>query len=159
MNWNVIPTEQAYILGIVTLAMLLGACVGFDRELADRPAGLRTHMLVSGAAAFLVALGDVLVTHFDVEMNNNALRSDPIRIIEAVVTGVAFLGAGTIIRDGSGNSVKGLTTAASLLFVAAIGVCVALAQFVTALGTTVLVLLTLRGARSIDHWLRRRRPV
>ncbi len=117
-------------------------------------------MLVAGAAALLVALGDVLVRHFDVEMSNNVLRSDPIRIIEAVVTGVAFLGAGTIIRGGASDSVKGLTTAASLLFVAAIGICVALAQFVTAVGATLLVLITLRSLRSVNQWLRQqRKPV
>jgi putative Mg2+ transporter-C (MgtC) family protein len=156
VDLSIIPSEQLHILGFVALAMLLGACVGFDRELADRPAGLRMHMLVAGAAAFLVALGDVLVRHFDVEMSNNTLRSDPIRIIEAVVTGVAFLGAGTIIRGSASDSVKGLTTAASLLFVAAIGVCVALAQFITAVGATVFVLVTLRGLRFVDRWLRRR---
>lgn len=157
MDLSTIPSEQLHILGLVALAMLLGACVGFDRELADRPAGLRTHMLVAGAAAFLVALGDVLVSHFDREMSSNALRSDPIRIIEAVVTGVAFLGAGTIIRGGATDSVKGLTTAASLLFVAVIGVCVALAQFITAVGATVFVLVILRGLRFVDQRLSRRR--
>jgi putative Mg2+ transporter-C (MgtC) family protein len=156
VDLNAIPAEQLHILGFVALAMALGACVGFDRELADRPAGLRTHMLVAGAAAFLVALGDVLVSHFAGEMTNSTLRSDPIRIIEAVVTGVAFLGAGTIIRSGANDSVKGLTTAASLLFVAAIGICVALAQFITAVGATVFVLVTLRGLRFVDQHLRRR---
>ena len=157
MNLSIIYFEQLHILGFVALAMGLGACVGFDRELADRPAGLRTHMLVAGAAAFLVALGDVLVSHFDMGMSNSALRSDPIRIIEAVVTGVAFLGAGTIIRGDANGSVKGLTTAASLLFVAAIGVCVALAQFITAVGATVFVLVTLRGLHFVDRWLQGRR--
>ncbi|MGE0825197.1 MAG: MgtC/SapB family protein [Candidatus Binatia bacterium] len=155
--WNTIPSDQLQVLGLVALAMLLGACVGFDRELADRPAGLRTHMLVAGAAALLVALGDVLVAHFDGEINGPLLRSDPIRIIEAVVTGVAFLGTGTIIRGGTNDPVRGLTTAASLLFVAAIGICVALLQFVIALGGTLFVLVTLRGLRCVDRWLRRSR--
>lgn len=157
MDFSTIPSEQLHLLGFVGLAMVLGACVGFDRELADRPAGLRTHMLVAGASTLFVALGDIIVNHFAITMSNNTLRSDPIRIIEAVVTGVAFLGAGTIIRSGASNSVKGLTTAASLLFVAAIGVCIALNQFVTAVGATLLVLITLRGLRFVDHWLRRRR--
>ena len=155
MNLGTLPLEQLHILGFIALAMLLGACVGFDRELADRPAGLRTHMLVAGAAALLVALGDVLISNFAGEMNNNVLRSDPIRIIEAVITGVAFLGAGTIIRGGTNDSVKGLTTAASLLFVAAIGICVALAQFIIAVGATIFVLVILRGLRFVDQRLRR----
>jgi putative Mg2+ transporter-C (MgtC) family protein len=102
--------EQLYILGFVALAMSLGASVGLNRELANRPAGLRTHMLVAGAAALLVSLGDVLVRHFDMTLSNNMLRSHPIHIIEAVVTGVAFLGAGTIIRGNATDSVEGLMT-------------------------------------------------
>jgi len=145
---------QLQALGSVTLAMILGALIGVDREIANRPAGLRTHMLVAGAAALLVSLGDVLIEHFNMELNNkNLLQSDPIRIIGAVITGVSFLGAGTIIHGESDNSVKGLTTAASLLFVAGVGICVALSQLVLATGVTVLALLTLRGLRPIERWL------
>lgn len=145
---------QLQALGSVGLAMILGALIGVDREIANRPAGLRTHMLVAGAAASLVSLGDVLIEHFNTELTNkNLLRSDPIRIIEAVITGVSFLGAGTIIHGDSHDSVKGLTTAASLLFVAGMGICVALSQLVLAVGVTVLVLITLRGLRPVERWL------
>ena len=136
--------RQLQILGSVALAMLLGAILGLDREIAHKPAGLRTHMMVSGAAALLVALGDVIIYHFDVKMGHTVLQSDPLRIIEAVITGVSFLGAGTIIRRGSTEEVEGLTTAASLLFVAGAGVTVALSQWVLAVGITVLALVTLR---------------
>ncbi|MGH7966393.1 MAG: MgtC/SapB family protein [Candidatus Binatia bacterium] len=152
-NFAHVQHVQLEILGSVALAMLLGALIGIDREIANRPAGLRTHMLVAGAAALLVSLGDVLVEHFNAELNNNVLRSDPIRIIEAVVTGVSFLGAGTIIRGESNESVKGLTTAASLLFVAGVGICVALSQLVLAVGVTILVLIILRGLRPVERWL------
>jgi len=135
---------QAQMLGYVALAMLLGGLVGLDREAARKPAGLRTHMLVSGAAALLVLLGHVMVKNYDTKLAS-LLTSDPIRIIEAVITGVSFLGAGTIIRNQrGGGQVEGLTTAASLLLAAAIGICIALAQFVLALGLTALVLLVLR---------------
>lgn len=136
---------QIRILGSVALAMILGAVIGLDREAKDKPAGLRTHMLVAGAAALLVALSDVAVNRFNVDLGTGLVRSDPIRIIEAVITGISFLGAGTILRQKGSDHVEGLTTAASLLFVAALGVCVALSQVVLAIGVTVLVLATLRG--------------
>jgi putative Mg2+ transporter-C (MgtC) family protein len=136
---------QFQILAYVALAMLLGAAIGLEREIEDKPAGLRTHMLVAGAAALLVALGSDLV------------RSDPTRIIQAVITGVSFLGAGTIIRHSATRQVEGLTTAASILFAAAVGVCVALSQLVLATGVTVLVLVTLRGVGHVEQWLEQRR--
>jgi putative Mg2+ transporter-C (MgtC) family protein len=143
---------QFQVLAYVVLAMLLGAAIGIDREIADKPAGLRTHMLVAGAAALLVSLGNIMVQHFDKNLPNNFLQSDPIRIIEAVITGVSFLGAGTIIRRGS-SQVSGLTTAASILFAAAVGICVALSQLVLAVGSTVLVLATLRGVYYMQRLL------
>jgi putative Mg2+ transporter-C (MgtC) family protein len=144
---------QMSILGSVTLALLLGALIGFDRELADRPAGLRTHMLVAGAAALFVSLGDVLVTHFDLAIHADILRTDPIRLIEAVITGISFLGAGTIIRQESSQKVEGLTTAASILVAAGVGVCVALSQFILAVGVTGLVLFVLRVLHILEKRL------
>jgi len=115
---------ELQILAYVGLAMLLGAAIGFEREIEDKPAGLRTHMLVAGAAALLVALGDVVVRHFDVYLGTELVCSDPVRIVEAVITGVSFLGAGTIIRHRSKRQIEGLTTAASILLTAGVGVCV-----------------------------------
>lgn len=133
---------QLRILIYVVVSMLLGAVVGLDRELADKPAGLRTHMLVAGSATLLVSLGQIIVREY--EINSELLRTDPIRIIEAIITGVSFLGAGTIIRRGVGK-VQGLTTAATLLFVASVGICVALSKLLLAVGVVVIALLTLRG--------------
>jgi len=142
--WTGEVDVQVRILIYVVIAMFLGAILGLERELQDKPAGLRTHMLVAGATALLVALGDVMVGHFDRILGNQLIQSDPTRIIQAVITGVAFLGAGTIIRSRSDNQVEGLTTAASILFTAGIGVCVALEQLVLAAGVTLLGLITLR---------------
>lgn len=147
---------QLQFLGFIALSMILGGAIGYERELANKPAGMRTHMLVSGAATLLVLLGDVLVTRFGVEFSDEVIRSDPIRIIEAIVTGVAFLGAGTIIRSHGQSIVHGLTTAASLLFTAAIGICVALEVFGLAVGGTVLVLATLRLAYAVEYRVKRR---
>jgi putative Mg2+ transporter-C (MgtC) family protein len=148
---------QFQILTHVALAMLLGAAIGLEREIEDKPAGLRTHMLVAGAAALFVALSDVMIKHFDVVLGGELVRSDPIRIIQAVITGVSFLGAGTIIRRSSTRQVEGLTTAASILFAAAVGVCAALSQLVLAGGVTALVLITLRGVGYVEQWLEQRR--
>lgn len=135
------------VLGIVALAAFLGGLVGLEREIADKPAGLRTHMLVAASAALLVSLANVIVPNL--EINQELVRLDPIRIIEAVVTGISFLGAETIIRQKSG--IEGLTTAASLLFVATLGVTVALSQFALAVGLTLLNLLILRGIKLFER--------
>lgn len=149
MDWE----SQLPIIGEVALAMLLGGAIGVEREIADKPAGFRTHMLVAGAAALLVGLSSALVLNFSADRANDLLRFDPIRVVEAIVTAVGFLGAGTIFRRGETNHVEGLTTAASILLAAAIGIAVALRQFALAAAVTVLVLLVLRGMRVIENWL------
>lgn len=103
------PLDPATMLARMCVAFLAGALIGMERERHQRPAGLRTHMLVALASALfamisIVAAGD---------------RSDPGRIAAQVVTGIGFLGAGTIMRHGS--TIKGLTTAASLWTAAALG--------------------------------------
>lgn len=143
--------EQLITLGYVALAMILGGVIGYDRELASKPAGLRTHMFVAGAAALLVSLADVLVA--GTTLSESLVRADPIRVLEAVITGVSFLGAGTILRQRGEEQVEGLTTAASLLFAAGMGVSIALGQFFLAFGVTVLALLTLRGVKFVERSL------
>src|SRR5215471_10533637 len=129
-------------LGLLVVAMVLGAAIGYEREVADKPAGMRTHVLVAGDSALLVLVGKALAARFGAELPSGLLRVDPIRIIESIVTGIAFLGAGTIIRR-EGTTVEGLTTAATVLFTAAVGICVASRKFVLAVGATVLALATL----------------
>lgn len=147
-------SNDLHILLDVALAMLLGGIVGLERELAQKPAGLRTHMLVCGAAALLVGIVDTLIAH--VSVAPGSLRADPIRIIEAVITGISFLGAGTIIRQRDGTSVEGLTTAAGLLFAAVIGICVGSDALVVAIGGTVLALFTLGAVGLIERLTDRR---
>jgi putative Mg2+ transporter-C (MgtC) family protein len=84
------------------------------------------------------------------------IQSDPLRIIEAVITGVSFLGAGTIIRHSSTDHVEGLTTAASLQLAAAVGVTVAVGQLLWCAGITILALLTLRGVQVTARWFEQR---
>lgn len=128
---------ELQLLGKILLAAFLGGVVGLEREFAQRPAGLRTHMLVGGAAAFLVILARQMILSFDQE---NILRSDPVRVMEAIIVGISFLGAGTILkysREGE-RVVEGLTTSASILSVAAIGIAVALNTYILAVGVTAL---------------------
>jgi putative Mg2+ transporter-C (MgtC) family protein len=140
-NWQ----EQLAVAAKVVIAGFLGGLIGLERELANRPAGLRTHAILAAAAAMLVGTVDLLIAQFSAETPSSILRADPIRVVEAIVTGVAFLGAGTIFRDRAHNTVEGLTTAASLLLVAAIGVSVALRQLLLAALITVLTLVLLRA--------------
>lgn len=139
---------QLQIVGYVALAMLLCALIGIERELADKPAGFRTHMLVGGAAALLVSLSNIMVMNSQV--NQDYIQVDPVRALEAIIAGVSFLGAGTIFRRSDSGMTEGLTTAASLLFVAGIGASVAAGQFVLAIGATFLALLVLRGVGWIE---------
>jgi putative Mg2+ transporter-C (MgtC) family protein len=142
-------------LRAVAIALVLGAVLGFERESAAKPAGLRTHMLVAAAAALIVGLGETMIGRFSTQGAEGAPRLDPIRLLEAVVTGVSFLGAGTILREPRGARVHGLTTAASLLLTAAIGASVALEQLGVALGVTLLALVTLRGVGWLEERWRR----
>jgi putative Mg2+ transporter-C (MgtC) family protein len=135
------------ILGLVVIGAVLSGIIGFDRELADKPAGLRTHMVVGATSTLLISLTNLILPNL--EINIEVVRTDPIRMIEALVAGITFLGAGTIIRHKS--NIKGLTTAASLLFVAALGVTVGLEQFVLAAGLTLLHLVILRGIKFLEQ--------
>ena len=143
-------SSQLQILTDVLIAMMLGALLGLERELARKPAGLRTLMLVAGASAMLVGLSDVLIEKFALEGNSGFLRTDPIRIVEAIITGISFLGAGTIFKTAKGETIEGLTTAASVLFCSAIGIAVALKQWVLAVCITLFIIVILRAAGALE---------
>ena len=148
-NW----IEQLDIALKVLIATLLGGLVGFEREMMHKPAGLRTHAILAASAALLVGIADSLVGHFVTEQSPELLRVDPLRVVEAIVTGVAFLGAGTIFRNQGGNgrdAVEGLTTAASFLLVAAIGVTVAVGHLLLAVVITLLALVLLYAVRKVE---------
>jgi putative Mg2+ transporter-C (MgtC) family protein len=142
--------DQLELFIRVLIAATLGGIVGFEREMAKRPAGMRTHALLAAAACMLVGLADILVAHFAIHSFPDLLRADPVRVVEAIVTGTAFLGAGTIFRHTGTSHVEGLTTAASLLLVAGIGVAVAIGQLLLAGGVVVLALLLLGVARHFE---------
>lgn len=135
----------------VALAMALGGAIGLERELKDRPAGFRTHMLVAGAAALLVCIGQLVLA--DPRFNaDDGIKMDPLRMVEAVVAGVAFIGAGTIFAQRAEGAVVGITTAASLLMVAIVGVSVGFRYYALAVGAAVLTLVVL----AVLEWIERR---
>ena len=147
-------TSDWITLGKLMLAVLLGGVIGFERELAARPAGLRTHMLVAGAATLLVVLAERLVRAFQPA---EVVTHDPVRVIEAIIVGISFLGAGTIFRTKeAGEPVQGLTTAASVLFTAVLGIGVALEAYVLVVGAAVLILIINFGLRRLEDWLANR---
>ncbi len=127
----------------LVVAVVFGGLVGWQREARDRPAGLRTHVLVCvGSAVYTLS-----------SLSFSGPSADPGRVAAQVATGMGFLGAGTIIRHG--NVVRGLTTAASLWAVAAIGICVGIGGEVFWVGgiATAVVLLTLTALRSVEQKL------
>jgi putative Mg2+ transporter-C (MgtC) family protein len=150
--------------GRVFIAVLVGAIIGIERELAEKPAGLRTHMLVAGSAALFVGLGDAMIEHWGARRLGEdgaagGLRVDPSRLLDALVTGLAFLGAGTILRQEAGTRVSGLTTAASLFFTGIVGGAVAMGQYLLAVGSAVLLLATLRIVGLFEQRLLARRSL
>lgn len=134
---------QWEIVAKVAFAIFLGGLIGLEREWAAKPAGFRTHMLIAGAATLFVILGDVMVEQFTERAVLETLQTDPIRIMEAIITGISFLGAGTIIFKDQIDTVEGLTTAASILFVAGIGMAVALDLYLLSFLLTAMVILIL----------------
>lgn len=144
-NWM----PQLELAASILIASILGGAVGMERELSNRPAGLRTHAILAAAACLIAGMSDILVARFVSETAPSVLRADPIRVIEAIVTGVAFLGAGTIFRY-KGKEIEGLTTAASLLLVAGIGIAVAMKQVLLAVLVTILALILLRVVRQFS---------
>jgi putative Mg2+ transporter-C (MgtC) family protein len=129
----------------LALAGILGGLIGLERELREREAGLRTHLLVAVGAALFTIAG---AYGFD------SVRVDPTRVAAQIVTGIGFLGAGAIIRQGF--SVRGLTTAATLWVVAAVGLAAGAGYYSGAVITTALVLVALWPLRVLAFRILRR---
>ncbi|MBI2914788.1 MAG: MgtC/SapB family protein [Firmicutes bacterium] len=133
------------ILGRLALAAVLGGFIGLEREHHQRPAGLRTHILVSMGSALVMLLSVYAFAGFK---GVAGLNYDPGRLAAQVVSGIGFLGAGTILREGA--NIRGLTTAASLWVVAGIGLAAGSGFWVGALATTALAVLTLVLLRMVE---------
>jgi putative Mg2+ transporter-C (MgtC) family protein len=137
------PQAELEISLRLVAALVLGALIGAEREYHRHPAGLRTMSAICVGSALFTALGTMV------------LNTDPTRIAAQIVTGVGFLGAGAILRSGA--SIRGLTTAATIWVVAAVGMSVGFGYFILATICTALVLVLLIGLRRIEV-LRFREP-
>lgn len=134
----------------VVLAALAGALVGLEREFHGRAAGMRTHMMVALGAALAAMIGLFTVKEL-------GFSSDPLRVGAQVISGVGFLGAGTILLRGGGSRITGLTTAAGLWTAASIGLAVGIGFYVGAFMTVFAAMLTFTLITSLEHFLNRKR--
>lgn len=124
-------------------AMVVGMVIGTEREYTNRPAGMRTHILVALGACVVSITGQTLFSTYG--------TADPARLSAQVITGVGFLGAGTILREGA--TVKGLTTAASVWTVACLGIAAGYGFYAVALAGMVFMLITLTILELLQHHL------
>jgi putative Mg2+ transporter-C (MgtC) family protein len=154
---SVVPTlEWPHVLLRLSVAAVLGGAIGMERELRERQAGLRTHLVVCVGSA-LFTLVSAYGFHEFLVGGGSLVRTDPTRIAAQIVSGIGFLGAGAIIRQGL--SVKGLTTAATLWLVAGIGMAAGAGYYSAALFATAGALLTLGPLRIVAYKIvRRYRP-
>ena len=128
------------------IAAALGAMIGFEREWNTAEAGLRTHILIALAAALFTILAFEI---FHTIEPGGESRADPIRAVEAVTAGIAFLGAGAIFKGG--GNVQGLTTGAGMWLAGAVGVATALGYYLIAFGVALLAVLVLAALRALAH--------
>lgn len=154
MNWtelwnSIISTTPG--LGEIALrlacAMLVGLVIGTEREYTHRPAGMRTHMLVALGACVVSITGELLFHHY----NTMGATPDPARLSAQVITGVGFLGTGTILREGA--TVKGLTTAASVWSVACLGLAAGFGYYFLAVAGMVFIFISLTIFEAIQNRL------
>jgi putative Mg2+ transporter-C (MgtC) family protein len=162
MNWwnQVVITVQAEFSDLLdiadvtkvcvrmSMAVLLGGLIGYDREKNDSAAGLRTHMLVAlGAALFVL-----------VPMQSGMEVADVGRVLQGIVAGIGFLGAGAIIKMNEREQIKGLTTAASIWATAAVGIATGMGREMTAIVATAFALVILGVLPGIERLVASKRP-
>ena len=142
--------EEVVILARVLAALAVGAAIGFERTFHGRPAGFRTHSLVCLASSLLM-LVTVYQNEWMTAVPLDAIRTDPTRMAQGIMTGIGFLGAGVIFKEGL--TVRGLTTAASIWVTAAIGILLGIGFYYAATVGAVATLTALAAFRFIEHRL------
>lgn len=141
-------------LGRVAVALVLGGLIGFDRERLNKPAGVKTHMLVSAGAALFIVVAVMLSQGLE-GIGTESAKIDVSRIAAGIVAGVGFLGAGAIItRD---DRVSGLTTAAGVWITAAIGTAIGFGFWIIGVGSTIAVLVIYASAYTAGQRISRTR--
>lgn len=152
--WNeLVANLRLDLLLKLALAVILGGVIGLEREIAGKPAGLRTNILICIGAALLT---DVSIT-LPAMRPIGSTTGDPARLAAQIVSGIGFIGAGTIMQ--ARGTVTGLTSAATIWVVAAIGIAIGAGQYIEATGAGLLVALVLAGLGTLEHKLRRARRV
>ncbi|MBM6616104.1 MgtC/SapB family protein [Bacillus suaedaesalsae] len=144
--------ELPIIMGRLVLAVLLCGLIGFEREINQHPAGFRTHLLVGVGSCLMMVLS---LYGFDPFLEEENIRFDPARIPAYVISGIGFLGAGTILVKDS--TVRGLTTAASIWVVAGLGLIIGAGLYSVAVVTTILILLILIALNKFESSVIQRR--
>lgn len=151
-NLNVWSISDMDLVIRLILAVILGGLVGIEREISNHSAGFRTHILVCLGSTTIMLLSIYGFSSFVDEYN---VRMDPARLAAQVISGIGFLGAGAIMRNG--NMIKGLTTAASLWVVASIGLCIGAGFYKAAVISTALVITTLFILNKCEKLLTKKR--
>lgn len=128
-------------LSRITIAMLLGGLIGWERERHGRPAGFRTHILVCVGSALFMLVSEQIFTKYQELDSSSVARIDPARIAAGIVAGIGFLGAGTIMKHKT--TVRGLTTASCLWVAAGIGMAVGTGYLMLAIFTTIIAMIVL----------------
>jgi putative Mg2+ transporter-C (MgtC) family protein len=142
-----IPTSPDIVVAIkLVLAIVCGGAIGFERELSRKAAGLRTNVLICmGSALFMIVSRHI---------GGGAPYTDPARLVAQVVTGIGFLGAGVILQ--ARGSITGLTTAATIFIVAAVGIAIGEGMFGVAILSTSLIIIVLVALRRVERFVIRR---
>jgi putative Mg2+ transporter-C (MgtC) family protein len=142
--------EELVILVRIAAALLVGGIIGLERSYHGRPAGFRTHSLVCVASALLM-LVTVYQSEWMTAVPFDAIRTDPTRMAQGIMTGIGFLGAGVIFKEGL--TVRGLTTAASIWITSAIGILVGIGFYFAAAVGTLATLVVLSAFRAVERLL------
>jgi putative Mg2+ transporter-C (MgtC) family protein len=140
--------EAEMLLRLLAAALFTGF-IGWERETAGKSAGLRTHVLVGVASCLFVTIG--LLVSTDYAGASSTVRIEPLSLIQAVAVGIGFLGSGIVRLRGTENRPQGLTTAASIWAAAGLGLTAGFGKYVLAGGTTVILLVVLRGVEHFEQ--------
>jgi putative Mg2+ transporter-C (MgtC) family protein len=141
-------SEDLQMLLRLAVALVLTGALGWERNRSGKSAGVRTHMIVGMGACFFMLLPEMIIEHY--RQFGQAVQFDPVRVIQAVVAGISFVGAGTIFVSKDKDHVRGLTTAASIWTCTAIGMAVGVGRFVLPAAATLLLLVVLHLVRYIE---------
>ena len=152
---NLMVNSQLMLILKLVLAFVSGTLIGIEREKHGRPAGLRTHILVCTGACLMMVVSEGVFFKFGHLSAEGVVRLDPGRIGAQIITGIGFLGAGVILKEGV--SVRGLTTAACLWYVAGLGMAFGMGMFLIGAVATVLDLIALIGMKKLEPVLKKDR--